>query len=103
VLWRPVVRNAARPSSSATTEVEAPPPPAQPAVPAPATLEASPTGAAPPPAASKSAEPAEGRGRAARNNITAKTSKSRKVGKPSDKTKNNSERQAGHGPRTGRW
>ena len=100
VLWRPVVHKAARPSSSATTAVEATPPPVAPAVPVvpgPAIAEPTPIRAATP--ANKSAEPAEGRGRTARNKI----GKPRKVGEPSDRTKNSQSPGANHAPRTGKW
>ena len=106
VLWRPVVHKAARSSSSATAGVEATPPPAQPVVPVvptPAVPEPSPARAAPSSPTNKSAEPAESRGRAVRNKITARNGKPRKVGEPSDKMKNSSEPRTGHGPRTGRW
>ena len=101
VLWRPVVRKAARPSPSATSAVEATLPPAAPAapvVPGPAIPELSPTGAAPPPAANTSADLAKGAS-AARNKI----GKPRKVGEPSDRTKNSQSPSANHAPRTGKW
>jgi hypothetical protein len=99
-----VVRDVARPSSSATSAVEATPPPAAPAmpvVPGPAIAEPTPIRAATP--ANKSAEPAEGRGRPVRSRTTAKINKPREVGELSDKMKNSSEPRTGHGPRTGRW
>ena len=102
VLWRPVVRDVARPSSSATSAVEATPPPAAPAAPvAPAASipEPSPTHAVPSFPARGSAEPAEGRGRAARNKI----GRPREVGEPSDRTKNSQKPGADHAPRTGKW
>ena len=104
VLWRPVVHDAVRPSASETSAVEPTPPPAAPAAPVapgPAIAEPTPIRAATP--ANKSAEPAEGRGRAARNKIAGKTSKPKKIGEASDRRKNSSEPRTGHGPRTGRW
>jgi hypothetical protein len=100
VLWRPVVHKAARPSASATTAVEATPPPAAAAVPVapgPALAEPTPIRAAMP--ANKSAEPAEGRGRAARNKI----GKSREAGEPSDRTKNSQSPGANRASRAGKW
>jgi hypothetical protein len=100
VLWRPVVHNVARPSSSATSAVETTPPPAAPAVPivpAPAIAEPTPIRAAPP--ANKSADSAEERARTARDKI----SKPREVGELSDKTKNTSKSDAKHPPRAGKW
>jgi serine/threonine-protein kinase len=104
VLWRPVVRDAVRPSASETSAVEPTPPPAAPAAPVapgPAIAEPTPIRAATP--ANKSAEPAEGRGRAARNKIAEKTSKPRRVGEPSDGTKDSQESGTSHAPRTGKW
>jgi len=104
VLWRPVVRDAVRPSASETSAVEPTPPPAAPAVtvvPGPAIAEPTPIRAAT--SANKSAEPAEGRGRAARKKIAGKTSKSRRVGEPSDRTKDSQEPGTNHAPRTGKW
>jgi serine/threonine-protein kinase len=88
-LWRPVVRNAERPSSSAAPAVEATPPPAQPVVPAPAMPEPSPTREAP--------------SRTARNKITAKIGKPREVGEPSERTKSRLKPGADHARRTGKW
>jgi serine/threonine-protein kinase len=103
VLRRHLVHKAARPSSSATSGVEATPPPAQPVVPAPAIPEPSPTRAAPSPPANGSADSAEGRGRAARNKITARNGKPREVGDPSDRGKKSSKLGADHAPRMGKW
>ena len=106
VLWRPVVRDAARLPSSATPAVEVTPPPPAPAVPvipARAITEPSPIRAAPWPFANKSAEPADGRGRATRNKITAKVGKIREVDEPSDRNKNSSKPGAGHPLRAGKW
>ena len=100
VLWRPVVRDVARPSSFAATAVEATPPPAQPAAPvapAPAIAEPTPIRAAAP--ANKSADSAGERGRAAQSKI----GKPREVGEPSDRTKNSQKPGADHAPRTGKW
>jgi serine/threonine-protein kinase len=106
VLWRPVVHKVARPSSSATSGVEATPPPAQPVVPVvatPAIPEPSPARTAPSSPANKSADSAEGRSRAARNKITARNGKPREVGEPSDRTKKSSKLGADHAPRMGEW
>jgi len=100
VLFRPVVRQAARPSASATTAVEATPPPAAPAapvVPAPTIAEPTPIRAAT--HANKSADSAGERGRAARSKI----GKPREVGEPSDRTKNSQKPGANNAPRTGKW
>jgi hypothetical protein len=104
VLWRPVVHKAARLSSSATTAVEATPPPVAPAVPvvpAASIPEPSPAHAVPSPLANKSADLAKGGASAAPSKITSKTSRSRKVGEPPDKTESSSKR--GRGQKTGRW
>jgi serine/threonine protein kinase len=94
-LLLPVVRPVARPSPSASPKVEGTPPPAPPAVPvvpAASIPEPFPVRAAASPPANRSADPNQGRARAARNRTTAK------IG-----AKNSSERRAGHGPRTGKW
>ena len=106
VLWRPVVHKAARPTSSATTAVEATPQPAAPTVlvvPAASIPEPSAPRAALSLPANKSADSADGRGRTARNKIAAKIGKPSEVGEPSNKTKYSSKRGAKHAPRAGKW
>ena len=99
-LWRPVVRDVARPSSSATTEVEAPPPSAAAAAPVatgPAIAEPTHIRAAAP--ANRSADSAGERGRTARSKI----GKPREVAEPSDRTKNSPKPGVNNAPRTGKW
>ena len=67
----------------------------------PAIAEPTPIRAATP--ANKSADSAEGRGRAVRSRTTAKINKPREVGELSDRTKNSQSPGANHAPRTGKW